>query len=161
MEKFEQINEGVPSVEKIKPVGIIAGAPGVGKSTMTGGLSDDITVADIEPTPYTKAEDWPNNYIEEVIERSRDTDLVLITTNPVVVQALRERGLSVTVICPDESLKDEYRQRYIDRGNKLEVVEKIMTNAHKTNKEILSDFEGCNVVFLQSGQYLSDVLDFD
>ena len=148
-------------MEKIKPAGIIAGAPGVGKSALMDRLSVNLTVADLEPTPYTDAEDWPDNYIEEVVQRAADKDLVLITTNPVVIQALREKGHSVSVVCPDESLRDEYRQRYINRGNKPEVVEKILAHAHKPNEEIVADFEGCNVLFLQSGQCLSDVIDFD
>lgn len=73
----------------------------------------------MEPTPYTKYEDWPNNYVEEVVQRAADTDLVLITTNPEVIQSLRGKGLPVTVVCPYESLKEECQQRYIDRGNSL------------------------------------------
>lgn len=148
-------------MEKIKPVGIIAGSPGIGKSTLTENLPKDITVADMEPTPYTKADNWPENYIEEVVQRAEDTDLVLITTNPGVVKALKEQGLAITVIAPDESLREEYRQRYIDRGNKPEIVERILAAAHKPNEETLTDFEGYNVLFLQSGQYLFDIIDFD
>lgn len=90
MEKLEQINSEGNSVEKIKPIGIIAGAPGVGKSTMTRGLSSDITVADMEPTPYTRSQDWPDNYIEDIVSKTAKNDLVLITTNPEVIRELRK-----------------------------------------------------------------------
>ena len=157
MESIEK-NE---QVEKIQPKGILAGGPGIGKSTLTEKLSSNIKVVDVEPTPYTNDATWPQNYIEEIVRNTGNFDLLLISTQPEVVQALIEKGFEVTVVCPDESLKNEYEDRFRERGHDEALVQRLVEKSLRTNEENRNNFDGGKIIFLQSGQYLKDILDLE
>ncbi|MCB9810407.1 hypothetical protein H6781_02315 [Candidatus Nomurabacteria bacterium] len=148
------------SIEKIKPQGIIAGTPGIGKTTLIDNFStSDISVLDLDSSPYRKDQTWPDNYLKKIEEEMRQNNLLLISSYPEIVKELTARGYEVTVVCADENLQDEYRKRYISRGNKPEMVERFIDASFASNKEQTDRFEGSNVVFLQTGQYLSDIID--
>jgi thioesterase domain-containing protein len=75
----------------------------------------------------------------------------------VVRDALLVNGIKFTLVYPDKSIKDEYIQRYIDRGNNETFVNLLENNWD----DWISDMEkqkGCKHIKLQSGQYLSDVV---
>ncbi len=147
-------------IEKLKPKGIFAGMPGIGKTTFVEKYSDKVTLLDFDSNLYRNDPTWPDNYLDLIEEKTKEVELILISSYPEIVKKLAARGYEVTVICADESLEPEYRERYIERGNKPEMVDKFIASAFASNKEQLEKFEGSKVIFLQRGQYLSDIIDF-
>lgn len=163
------------SIEKLKPRDIIACIPGAGKTTFAEEHQNDISVVDLDSNPYMydlnqpaikdpnnrrpKNPDWPNNYFDAIEKAVREKDLVLIGSDPNIVKELTARGHTVTVVCADESLKDEFRKIYTDRKNDSATVDFFMEKAHASNEEQLEKFEGAKVVFLQSGQHLEHIID--
>jgi hypothetical protein len=153
--------ENNESIEKLKPEGIIAGNPGIGKTEFTKDFSEQLSVFDLDSNPYRKDKNsaWPENYLQSIEEASSKYDLVLISSDPEIVKELSARGHEVTVVCANEGLEDEYRERYILRENTPEMVDRFIKAAFASNEEQARRFEGSEVVFLQSGQYLSDIVD--
>lgn len=107
-----------------------------------------------------KKEDWLQDYMN-AIEKNRNTcDYLCIVMFEEVLDELIKRQIPFVLVFPKLALKDEYLQRYMKRGNKSEWI--------KSMEEI---FETCilNVLygygwyaktyFLDSGQYLSDLLE--
>lgn len=148
------------SIEKIKPRGIISGGPGIGKTKLLELLPEDISAVDLDPTDYYQDPRWPKNYIEDIERNFLLHDLVLISAHPQVVGVLQESGHEITVVCPDESLKEVYRARYIQRGNSEKGIAVMLEKGFRPREENQRNFAGCRVVFLDKpDQYLSDIID--
>jgi hypothetical protein len=62
------------------------------------------------------------------------------------------------LVYPNREIKDEYIQRYKDRGNNDAFVDLLDKNWDNWMDEMDSQ-EGCSKVKLGSGQYLADVID--
>jgi hypothetical protein len=62
------------------------------------------------------------------------------------------------LVYPERDIKDEYIQRYKDRGNNDAFVDLLNKNWDNWMDE-MDDQEGCQKVTLSSGQYLADVID--
>lgn len=149
------------SFEKIKPKGIIAGGPGIGKTTFTENFASELSVRDMDSADYSDADNpnWKETYINDIIKNTDSYDLLLIASMPDIVQALRERDYEVTVVCPDENLREEYIERFKGRNQKRVSPENLADWGVRSRKENLENFAGGRLVFLKSGQYLSDIVD--
>lgn len=116
---------------------IIAAYAGTGKSTFaaqTPGVIDlpSMPFARILPPPQGDARTlegekaaiyhlsdprFPDNYLVEILKAERDYDFVLIPTSIPTVQCLEEFGRKMLLCYPDDSCREEYRARFIGRGN--------------------------------------------
>lgn len=117
---------------------IIAGFPGVGKSTAAD--SKEWMFLDMESSDYhwiASADDtkicnpnWPNNYVDTILEAARNTGTthiyILISTHNEVLAELDRRKIYYTAVLPKS--KDIYIQRYRDRGNDEAFIQKLEEN---------------------------------
>lgn len=160
MEGAEHNFEKRAEIEKLKPQGIIAGGPGVGKSTFVEKFSTELRVCDMDSSFYRGDASWPTNYIDDIIRNTAAFDLLLISTHPEVVRALRERGFKVTVVCPDENLLHEYTDRLIKRGHSAEKARWLAEMGVRSREENLRNFGDKDIVFLRPPYtYLSDIIE--
>lgn len=61
---------------------------------------------------------YPDNYIIEILKAEREHDYTLIPTDMEVVRRLREEyGRKIVLCYPADELKEEYKERFIARGN--------------------------------------------
>lgn len=136
---------------------VIAGFPGVGKSYLFNGNNDQY--ADSDSSTFDKS-DFPANYMRHIAELLGSTDkTIFVSTHDTVRQALIDNGISYTLVYPEMGLKEEYLQRYRDRGSPEAFV--------KMMSEKWEDFiSGCERVdhpsvthiVLLPGQRLADVI---
>lgn len=61
--------------------------------------------------------DWPFNYIDEIILRLPQYRYVVIPSDSMGCSMLREEQIPYYLCYPQRSLKEEYRKRFLQRGN--------------------------------------------
>nr|WP_238333031.1 hypothetical protein [Brevibacillus laterosporus] len=94
-------------------------------------------------------------HIEENIGK---VDYICVSSHEVVREALQEKGINYTLVYPEISLKDEYLQRYRNRGSANSFVEFISSKwgnfIHDIERETFP-----KLIKLEGGQFISDVLE--
>ncbi|WP_214771454.1 hypothetical protein [Exiguobacterium sp. s133] len=147
----------------MKQTKIISGFPGVGKSTLFK-QQEDILISDSDSSMFSWIEpgvrhpDFPGNYINHIKSLIGKLDFVFVSSHDVVREALNREGLDYTIVYPSKKIKEEYIQRYIDRGNNEEFVKLLESNYESFINEIEREIKP-KLISLKKGQYLSDVLD--
>ena len=131
--------------------------PGVGKTTYFN--TTDKNVLDSDSSKFNK-KNFPANYIEHIERNIQDpkVDKILVSSHKDVRDALVKKGIPYVLVYPNREIKDEYIQRYKDRGNNDTFVDLLDKNWDNWMDE-MDNQEGCYKVKIGSGQYLTDVID--
>lgn len=166
MKKYKEfLNEN-----KKKNTLIISGFPGIGKSHFyRKNKKEGKIVLDSDSSKFswikdengnnTKERDpnFPNNYIKYIKENIGKADIILVSSHKNVRDALVENDIPFTLVYPHREIKEEYLQRYKDRGSDGPFVELLNNNWDNFINE-LEEQEGCDKIELEEGKYLSDYL---
>ena len=141
---------------------VISAFPGTGKSHFY--KNSDKKVLDSDSSKFSWIEngvrnpDFPTNYIEHIKKNIGTADYILVSSHKEVRDALVEAGIFFTLIFPTESLKEEYVQRYKNRGSDQKFIELVEANW----KQWIDDNRkqpGCDrIEMLEPEMYISDVL---
>lgn len=135
---------------------LYAAFPGTGKSHFFEESKDSLNILDSDSSTFDKSE-FPQNYIDHIKENIGKADIIMISSHDVVRNALVENDIDFTLIYPHVSLKEEYVQRYKDRGNADAFIELLEANWETWINEC--EFQqGCDKIVLDSYQYLSEVI---
>ena len=102
-----------------------------------------------------KNPNWPNNYVDKIIEKQKEYDYVLISLDLDVRKLLKEKGYSYIVCFPNKEDKSKFLARYKKRGNNDKFISNISLNYEKWIDDLMLEE---NKIILKSGQYLEDVL---
>lgn len=118
--------------------------------------SEQVKACDGELNP-----EWPWNYIDAVMQaygekRYRYIFVPVITR---LADVLRMNEIPYTLVYPDLSLKREYKKRYIERGNNEGFLEVFIGHWEYWNTIFKVMMCPDKRIVLQSGQYLTDVLE--
>ena len=154
---IEEVNQAQSMKTKV-----YSAFPGVGKTTYFN--TTNRIVLDSDSSTFDKKH-FPDNYIEHIERAVQDptVDKVLVSSHKDVRDALVKKGIPFVLVYPDRSLKDEYIQRYKDRGNNDAFVGLLEKNWDMWMDEMdaMGPQEGQSFykVKLASGQYLTDVID--
>ena len=136
--------------------------PGVGKTTYFN--TTDGNVLDSDSSKFDKRA-FPDNYLDHIEANAKDPkiDKIFVSSHKDVRDGLLKRGIPFVLVYPDRSLKDEYIQRYKDRGNNEGFVNLLDSQWDNWMDEMdnLSAPKGQTLykVKLGSGQFLADVID--
>lgn len=148
--------------EIIKNTKVISGFPAVGKSFLT--LRSDLIALDSDSSSFSwisegvRHPDFPNNYIKHIQENIGKADYIFVSSHDIVRNALRNNGTKYSLVYPAIELKDEYVQRYINRGNNEGFINFISSKWD----EFITDIEKetfPKLIKLESRQFLADVLE--
>ena len=137
-----------------KKTSLISAFPGTGKSHFF--KNSDLKVLDSDSSKFDKS-NFPTNYISHIKENLGKADIILISSHLDVRNALVENRLNFTLVYPDKNLKEEYLERYKNRGSDEKFIKLLNDNWNNWISE-LEEQTGCNHIILKSGQYISDVL---
>lgn len=97
---------------------------------------------------------FPQNYVLEILRAEQKGKTVLFPTIIPVIDILVERyGRTVHVVCPEDGLKEEYRQRYLKRGNSDSFLS-IFIGGWEDRMEAIGKSRGIHHR-LKSGKYLT------
>jgi len=141
---------------------LCAAFPGTGKSyyCSNGNWSQyvpDGFCCDSDSSKFDKS-NFPQNYIEHIKQRIADGYArIFISSHKEVRDALVENELDFTLIYPDKSLKQEYIDRYIERGDSDQFITLLEKNWENWIDECKAQ-TGCKHIVLSSGQFIADVV---
>lgn len=142
---------------------VVSGFPGVGKSHLFRECEGKV-VLDSDSSKFSwvsegvRHPDFPQNYVEHIKANVGQSHLILVSSHKVVRDALREAGIAYVLVYPDKGLKDEYVQRYRDRGSAESFVQMIESNWDSFHADLEAETWPTTIT-LHRGQYLSDIAD--
>lgn len=136
---------------------IISAFPGTGKSYMYNKnmFSSKHIILDSDSSKFDKS-NFPDNYIEHIKEWKDKASIIFVSSHDTVRKALVENNIKFDLVYPDRSLKYDYINRYVKRGNDKKFIELLIENWDTWITEMESQ-SGCTHVVLQKGQYISDI----
>jgi hypothetical protein len=134
---------------------VISAFPGCGKSHYFRNNSDKI-VLDSDSSTFDKS-DFPRNYIQHIKENIGKVDIIMVSSHKEVRDELVKNGIEFTLVYPESNIKEDYIQRYIDRGSPESFI-KLLNNNWENWISELEEQTGCDKIKLKKGQYLSDVI---
>jgi hypothetical protein len=134
---------------------VISAFPGCGKSHYFRNNSDKI-VLDSDSSTFDKS-DFPRNYIQHIKENIGKVDIIMVSSHKEVRDELVKNGIEFTLVYPESNIKEDYIQRYVDRGSPESFI-KLLNNNWENWISELEEQTGCDKVKLKKGQYLSDVI---
>lgn len=103
-----------------------------------------------------KNPNWPENYVNYIIEKSQNND-VLIASQPIVLDLLDQKNINYSTVSPSPQDKSIYLNRYEKRGNKQTFID-LMSKNFDSFIEQLNKRSAVNHITLKNNQYLNDIL---
>lgn len=100
---------------------------------------------------------WPLNYVKAIIQAMESYKYVLIPSDFYVLGILQTKDIPYTLVYPRRDAKEEYRRRYIARGNTENFLSIFYEHWDYFMDNLEADNYGKRIVLLPH-QYLSDVL---
>jgi len=102
--------------------------------------------------------DWRKFYYQALMDTYRryPGEILVIPTDSGILCRLEQGAIPYTVVYPDRSLKEEYRQRYLSRGNTESFLD-IFIGGWDVWMDSVRDNNG-NHIELQSGEFLFDAI---
>ena len=102
---------------------------------------------------------FPENYAVEILKAERLYHYVLIPTNIFVIRCLQEEfGRRVLLCYPESGLREEYRERFVRRGNSESFLS-LFVDGWDGFLELVRENKAGIHILLKSGMYLSDLKD--
>lgn len=156
---------------------VIAGFPGTGKSYFFRNTDFNVLDSDSSEFSWVKDENgnntkernplFPSNYMEHIKENIGKADIIFISTHDVVRGALKEAEIKYILVYPESGLKEEYLDRYRNRGSVEGFVnlmdkqwdtflDEIHKEAFPTKVELISGQTMVDVVALQNDIWFKD-----
>ena len=71
---------------------------------------------------------FPNNYIQHIKDNIGKVDIIFVSSHKEVRKALKDNEINFFLFFPEKSLKEDFIQRYIKRGNNESFVNFIYDN---------------------------------
>jgi hypothetical protein len=136
---------------------VVSAFPGCGKSHLFRNKGDK-RILDSDSSTFDKS-NFPENYINHIKSNIGDADIILVSSHKEVRDALVDQSIDFILVYPSRDIKDEYIQRYIDRGNDDKFVELLKKNWDSWMNELEKQTD-CKKIELKEGEYLSDILNF-
>ena len=78
-------------------------------------------VAELECWYYREG-NFPQNYVEAVKNQLGKSEFLFISTDPVILKQLRKENIEFILAYPDNSLKEEYMQRFCNRNDAYDFI---------------------------------------
>jgi hypothetical protein len=140
-------------VNKINTI-ICAAFCGTGKTHIC--QQTDIKSIEVEYYKY-KDKGLHKEYIEDIKKHLGKLDYIFISTDPDGLKLLYKEGFHITLVYPENELRNEYLDRYINRDSPHDFIGAFMKYWDIWLNE-LKDQKECKHIVLKKGEYLKDVI---
>jgi hypothetical protein len=138
---------------------LVSAFPGTGKSHYCNVDVDHMPgnwAIDSDSSKFDKR-NFPANYIEHIKSNIGKVKIIFISSHKDVRDALVTNALPFTLVYPNAELKDEYLERYKQRGSSQAFIDLISKNWDAWLEELRNQ-KGCKHIELQSCQFISNLL---
>ena len=138
---------------------VVSAFPGTGKtfySTSYEGGMPEFWCTDSDSSKFDKGE-FPGNYIQHIKNCIGRYKIVFVSSHKIVRDALVENKIPFTLVYPKDDLKEEYLQRYRDRGN-TNIFVNLLDEFWEEWLVDMKAQEGCEHIVLYSKQFISNVM---
>jgi len=133
---------------------ICAAFCGTGKSYLCDNFPD--VYKEIEDWEYRQG-DFPNNYINDVLNMIGKIKYLFISTDSEILDELNKRGIKMQLYYPENELRNEYLDRFIDRDSPYDFIGTMMKHWGVWINGLKEHNYGKHII-LKKGEYLQDVL---
>ena len=116
----------------------------------------NIEAIEIEYWKY-KDKGIQNEYLQHIAYQMGRVDYIFISTDPDGLKLLNKAGYDITLIYPENELRNEYLDRYIERDSHYDFIGTFMKHWHIWLNE-LKEQDYCKHVILKKGEYLQGAL---
>lgn len=132
---------------------VVSAFPGTGK-THYSNIYQDGMVLDSDSSKFDK-QYFPENYIEHIRASLLNESIcrIFVSSHKVVRDALVDNDIPFLLVYPNRELKEEYVQRYKNRGSTPDFISLVEKNWDAWIDE-LDNQMGCSKIKLKSGEYL-------
>lgn len=139
---------------------VICGFPGVGKSTLYRELKEQgVQILDSDSSTFDKAE-FPENYLQHIQMARTAGFMLLVSTHKEVREGLHKLGIPIILARPASiDQKEEYLQRYRDRGSPPEFVELMDKRWEMFYNDVSADFRAEHWL-VHPGEYLAEIVPY-
>lgn len=135
---------------------IIAAWCGTGKTYVCE--KTNTKAIEIEYWKY-KDEGMQKKYFKDIKKHIGNVNYIFISTDPDGLKLLNIEGYDITLIYPENELRNEYLDRYIARDSPYDFIGTFMKHWHIWINELKGQ-NYCNHIVLKSGEYLQDAISF-
>ena len=132
---------------------IISGFPGIGKSFLTKEFGN--SVSDSDSSKFDK-KDFPKNYIKHIKDLIGKKKIILVSSHKEVLDELEKLDSNFIIISPERELKEEYIQRYKDRGSSEEFVKLLTEKWNNFIDDVEKPRKNAWKIKLKKGEFLKD-----
>ena len=116
----------------------------------------DIKATEIEYWKY-KDNGLQKHYLRDIKNLIGKVDYIFISTDPDGLKLLNKEGYDITLVYPENELRNEYLDRYINRDSHYDFIGTFMKHWNIWLDE-LKNQTYCKHIILKKGQYLQDVM---
>lgn len=140
---------------------VISGFPGIGKTFYKE--NSNLNILDSDSSKFSWIEkgirnpEFPKNYIDHIKENMNKVDIILVSTHKIVRDALVDNNIKFLLVYPEIDLKEEYIERFKNRGNDDLFIKMFEDNWDNFIHE-MDNQKGCISTKLKSGEFLSTIL---
>jgi hypothetical protein len=113
----------------------------------------NINACEIE---YWKYKDYglKKEYLQDIKNQMGKVDYIFISTDPEGLKLLKTEGYNITLIYPENALRNEYLDRYIERDSSYDFIGTFMKHWNIWLDE-LKEQDYCKHIILKKGEYLN------
>lgn len=166
--EFEELTIINPFTVKNIPL-VVAGFPGIGKTTMCGDKEKGKYLVDSDSSSYSwivkdgekvRNPNFVQDYCEHILEEIRNKKIVLCSTHYQILEHLVKLGQNLTVVIPSKDRKEEFLEIYTRRGDVFK--DAVMENWDKWLDDLVdlakSNKNSIRVYILKEGVFLSRLI---
>lgn len=130
---------------------VISAFPGCGKSYCFNNYQDKFTILDSDSSEFSWVKDengnntkernpeFPNNYIKHIKENIKKADIIFVSSHEEVRKALYDNDIKTIIVAPANDMKEDFINRYIERGNSESFINFISNNWERFLNDINKD----------------------
>lgn len=125
-------------------------------------INDDVTPQNIEYLKgnynFKRNPDFPENYFNLINSSLKEGKKVLLVPQKLEIEFLEKNNIKYGLFFPAPECAEEYKERFINRGNSIEFTEGVLGKINEFFVENNENTSASIKIILKKGEYITDYL---